>query len=98
MSGKRRMRMSPNKKKPQNSNKSSVSTSTSTSTSTPCTHTRTPKSPGDQSEGCRKCGKDDDHPHLLLCEFCNDEYHTYCLDPPLNYVPEGDFFCGKCCV
>lgn len=86
--------MSPNKKKPQNSNKSSVSTSTSTST--PCTHTRTSKSPGDQSEGCRKCGRDDDHPHLLLCEFCNDEYHTYCLDPPLNYVPEGDFFCDKC--
>jgi hypothetical protein len=47
------------------------------------------------NEGCRKCGKDDDHSHLLLCEACNDEYHTHCLDPPLDYVPEGDFFCGK---
>ena len=47
------------------------------------------------NEGCLKCGKDDDHSHLLLCEVCNDECHTYCLDPPLNYVPEGDFFCGK---
>jgi len=47
------------------------------------------------NEGCLKCGKDDDHSHLLLCEACNDEYHTHCLDPPLDYVPEGDFFCGK---
>jgi len=48
------------------------------------------------NEGCLKCGKDDDHSHLLLCEACNDEYHTHCLDPPLDYVPEGDFFCDKC--
>lgn len=47
------------------------------------------------NEGCLKCGKDNDHSHLLLCEVCNDECHTYCLDPPLDYVPEGDFFCGK---
>ncbi len=47
-------------------------------------------------EGCQKCGKDDDHPHLLLCENCNDEWHTYCLDPPLTKVPDGDFFCTKC--
>ena len=48
-----------------------------------------------RNEGCLKCGKDDNHSHLLLCEACNDEYHTHCLDPPLDYVPEGDFFCGK---
>mmetsp|Transcript_15853 Transcript_15853/g.18068 ORF Transcript_15853/g.18068 Transcript_15853/m.18068 type:complete len:443 (-) Transcript_15853:275-1603(-) len=47
-------------------------------------------------EGCRACGKDDDHAHLLLCEACNDEYHTYCLSPPLDAVPRGDFFCTNC--
>jgi hypothetical protein len=46
-------------------------------------------------EGCLKCGHDDDHANLLLCEGCNDEYHTYCLQPPLRAVPEGDWFCGK---
>jgi hypothetical protein len=45
-------------------------------------------------EGCLVCHKDDNHAYLLLCEACNDEYHTYCLNPPLESVPEGDFFCG----
>ena len=44
--------------------------------------------------GCHVCKKDDDHAKLLLCEICNDEYHIYCLDPPLKAVPEGDFYCG----
>lgn len=46
-------------------------------------------------EGCKVCKRDIDHPNLLLCEMCNDEYHTYCLNPPLQSVPEGDFFCGE---
>lgn len=46
-------------------------------------------------EGCKVCGRDADHANLLLCECCNDEYHIYCLTPPLDSVPEGDFFCGK---
>ncbi len=44
--------------------------------------------------GCLKCGLDNDHANLLLCEVCNDEYHTYCLDPPLMSVPDSDFYCG----
>ena len=50
---------------------------------------------GHHEEGCRVCHKDDNHAYLLLCEACNDEYHTYCLNPPLESVPEGDFFCGE---
>ena len=46
-------------------------------------------------DGCMVCHRDVDHANLLLCEACNDEYHTYCLNPPLQSVPEGDFFCGK---
>lgn len=49
-----------------------------------------------EGEGCKICHRDVDHPNLLLCESCNDEYHTYCLNPPLQCVPEGDFFCDKC--
>ena len=48
----------------------------------------------DFGTGCLACGEDDDHANLLLCEGCNDEYHTYCLDPPLRSVPAGDWFCG----
>ncbi|CAB9514323.1 PHD and RING finger domain-containing protein 1 [Seminavis robusta] len=46
--------------------------------------------------GCLICVKDDDHNNLMLCEGCNDEYHTYCLDPPLAAVPEDDWFCDNC--
>ena len=45
--------------------------------------------------GCLVCGLDNDHANILLCERCNDEYHTYCLRPALNSVPDGDWFCGE---
>jgi [histone H3]-trimethyl-L-lysine4 demethylase len=46
------------------------------------------------ASGCQACGIDDDHANLLLCETCETEMHTYCLDPPLDGVPEDDWFCG----
>mmetsp|Transcript_36862 Transcript_36862/g.41174 ORF Transcript_36862/g.41174 Transcript_36862/m.41174 type:complete len:880 (+) Transcript_36862:49-2688(+) len=46
--------------------------------------------------GCQVCGFDDDHANLLLCEGCETELHTYCLNPPLEKVPEGDWFCDSC--
>ena len=46
--------------------------------------------------GCLACGEDDDHANLLLCEACNAEYHTYCLEPPLRSVPNGDWYCAEC--
>ena len=49
-----------------------------------------------KEEGCKVCQQDTDHSNILLCEGCNDEYHTYCLNPPLQSVPEGDFFCDTC--
>lgn len=58
------------------------------------TTTVTASSHANDEEGCLVCHKDDNHAYLLLCEACNDEYHTYCLNPPLESVPEGDFFCG----
>ena len=50
---------------------------------------------GSGEEGCKVCGRDEDHANLLLCEACNEEYHTYCLDPPLECVPDDDWFCGE---
>jgi hypothetical protein len=46
------------------------------------------------STGCLVCGVDDDHANLLLCEECNGEFHTYCLTPKLDAVPDYDWFCG----
>ena len=33
---------------------------------------------------------------LLLCDGCDDSYHTFCLNPPLDKIPEGDWFCPTC--
>ena len=35
---------------------------------------------------CCVCWGGDDKRHLLRCTHCNDAYHTYCLEPPLEEV------------
>ena len=42
------------------------------------------------------CGKGDNEEFLLLCDGCDDSYHTYCLIPPLQAIPPGDWRCPKC--
>ena len=46
---------------------------------------------------CEVC-KDirDDH-LLLLCDYCDDAYHTYCLEPKLNEVPQEEIWCCPEC-
>ncbi|KZT10189.1 RCC1/BLIP-II [Laetiporus sulphureus 93-53] len=33
---------------------------------------------------------------LLECDKCDRPYHLKCLDPPLDAVPEGEWFCPEC--
>jgi RNase H-like domain found in reverse transcriptase/Reverse transcriptase (RNA-dependent DNA polymerase)/Integrase zinc binding domain/PHD-finger/Integrase core domain/C-5 cytosine-specific DNA methylase len=45
---------------------------------------------------CQVCG---DHRHwasMLLCDNCDHGWHIYCLDPPLEEVPEGEWLCPDC--
>lgn len=45
---------------------------------------------------CRRC-KGMDDPHLmLLCDGCDDCFHTYCCRPPLDRVPDEDWYCEQC--
>jgi hypothetical protein len=48
------------------------------------------------SQVCELCQSPDDGKHMLLCDKCNDGYHTYCLQPPLSAVPKGSWFCPAC--
>ncbi|XP_043932086.1 lysine-specific demethylase 5B [Protopterus annectens] len=45
---------------------------------------------------CLVCGSGSDEDRLLLCDGCDDSYHTFCLIPPLQDVPKGDWRCPKC--
>ena len=56
---------------------------------------KTNEKPGDF---CETCGKGNDDRHILICEGCYNGYHTYCLDPPLDAVPDNDWHCPKCLV
>ncbi len=45
---------------------------------------------------CRMCGRGDEDEKLLLCDGCDDNYHTFCLIPPLTDPPKGNWRCLKC--
>ncbi|KAK1225445.1 hypothetical protein PQX77_011615 [Marasmius sp. AFHP31] len=48
----------------------------------------------DTTDACVKCKKDSGDP--LECDKCANPYHLQCLSPPLESVPEGEWFCPQC--
>ncbi|XP_073707092.1 remodeling and spacing factor 1 [Garra rufa] len=47
-------------------------------------------------DACKHCGLAN-HPELiLLCDMCDNGYHTACLRPPLMIIPDGEWFCPPC--
>lgn len=45
---------------------------------------------------CGLCKRSDNEDILLLCDNCDDAWHTTCLKPPLWFVPAGKWYCPKC--
>lgn len=60
---------------------------------------------------CEVCQSGEDDANLLLCDYCNlvrplffllssaslfQGYHMYCLRPPVESVPEGNWYCETC--
>ena len=45
---------------------------------------------------CMRCRRLDDDEQMILCDGCDSGYHTFCLDPPLKSIPEGDWLCPHC--
>ncbi|XP_071017329.1 lysine-specific demethylase 5B-like isoform X1 [Oncorhynchus clarkii lewisi] len=54
------------------------------------------KDPAVDQYMCLVCGSGSEEDRLLLCDGCDDSYHTFCLIPPLHDVPKGDWRCPKC--
>ena len=46
--------------------------------------------------GCQVCLTDDRPDELLLCDSCTHSFHLGCLNPALEAVPEGEWYCALC--
>ncbi|XP_049378472.1 uncharacterized protein LOC125843295 [Solanum stenotomum] len=68
---------------------------------------RRKNSEGDRTETCK--AKEEEHDQIceqcksglhgevmLLCDRCNKGWHMFCLSPPLEQVPPGNWYCLPC--
>ena len=46
--------------------------------------------------GCTICGGKEDDDKQLFCEQCEYVTHMWCLDPPLDVIPDDDWYCPDC--
>lgn len=46
---------------------------------------------------CSVCKCEGDVSELLLCDGCHVGLHMGCANPPIEDVPEGDWYCPTCC-
>ncbi|KAI5287035.1 hypothetical protein KEM55_000096, partial [Ascosphaera atra] len=70
------------------------------STSRPRSVARSRSKNGSRKTGdkCESCGTSERQATILMCDGCDGEYHMACLDPPLEAVPENEWFCPRCLV
>jgi len=47
---------------------------------------------------CEVCNVDEREDVLLICDICTSGYHTYCLQPALDAVPEEEHWLCPTCV
>ncbi|KAJ1558771.1 Annexin A2 [Nowakowskiella sp. JEL0078] len=46
---------------------------------------------------CKVCNSGDNADQMLLCDSCNSGIHLQCTNPPLQTIPENDWFCSLEC-
>ncbi|CAG8499586.1 13298_t:CDS:2, partial [Acaulospora colombiana] len=47
--------------------------------------------------GCNICGGKDDDEHTIVCDECQYYFHFSCLNPPLDKLPEDEYwYCTDC--
>jgi len=45
---------------------------------------------------CELCGERSNPDRMLACDGCDRGFHMFCLAPPLEEIPKGDWFCADC--
>ncbi|ETW00188.1 hypothetical protein, variant [Aphanomyces invadans] len=45
---------------------------------------------------CEVCNINENDELSLICDACDKVFHTYCLNPPLEHIPPGDWVCPQC--
>jgi hypothetical protein len=45
---------------------------------------------------CQVCREHNHWDLMLLCDNCDSGWHTYCMSPPLDSVPDGKWICPDC--
>ncbi|GAB2224615.1 hypothetical protein Droror1_Dr00005377 [Drosera rotundifolia] len=45
---------------------------------------------------CEQCKSGLHAEVMLLCDRCNKGWHMYCLSPPLEAIPPGNWYCFEC--
>lgn len=52
----------------------------------------------DDYDNCLICGEHNNPSQTLLCDNCDNPFHLTCLEPPLDTVPTGSWYCDKCLI
>ena len=48
-------------------------------------------------ENCYVCNSNEREDKMLICDNCNFRVcHNYCLNPPINNIPEEEWICSYC--
>lgn len=47
---------------------------------------------------CEVCMGVSHEEKIVLCDKCDKGFHMYCLSPPMEGVPRGDWVCPRCLV
>ncbi|ETV79358.1 hypothetical protein, variant 2 [Aphanomyces astaci] len=45
---------------------------------------------------CEVCHINENDDLSLICDACDKVFHTYCLNPPLEQIPPGEWVCPQC--
>ncbi len=45
---------------------------------------------------CSICGGKESPEKQLICDQCENYFHMTCIDPALENIPDGDWFCSYC--